>query len=230
MPQLTKKAWLGIAVAAIAVAVLGVTIAGAQSDQAPRGTDPLSPAELDQAADLARGSSGGQESTGADADDIVVLVERREEAKGADPALRRADVWEYSYDDDILTRTLVDLTTGRVVRSQVIPDTQPPLTPDEVDRALTLALEDPAFETLLATRYRQATGRDLLDPATDLRLQAMVFRADANPRAATGDAARCGEHRCAQLLVQTSDDILVNLLPIVDLSEGRLVAQEGFFS
>lgn len=214
---------------AAALTVAGVAIAGAQADGDPRGTDSLSPAELEEATGFAR-SQDATEGAGLDGDDVLLLVERHQEAKDAPEGLRRADVYVYSYGDDVLTRTLVDLTTGQAVESRILPGTQLPLVAEEVDRALTLALKDPAFETLLATRYRQATGRDLVDPATDLRLQAMTFRADSNPAAARGDAARCGQHRCAQLLIQTSDDLLVNLLPIVDLSEGRLVSREGFFS
>lgn len=229
MPQLSPRAWLGAGVVVAALAVAGVAIAGAQADTDPRGTDPLSPAELEEAAGFAR-SQDATEGAGLDGDDVLLLVERHEEDKDAPEGLRRADVYVYSYADDVLTRTLVDLTTGQAVTSQVLADTQLPLVAEEVDRALQLALEDPAFETLLATRFRQATGRDLVDPATDLSVQALVFRAASNPAAARGDAAACGEHRCAQLLIESSDDLLVNLLPIVDLSEGRLVSQEGFFS
>ena len=56
-----------------------------------------------------------------------------------------------------------------------------------------------------------------------------IFRADANP-ATQGAATVCGRHRCAQLLVESTDDLLVDLLPIVDLSTGRVVSRTGFFS
>jgi hypothetical protein len=31
-------------------------------------------------------------------------------------------------------------------------------------------------------------------------------------------------------MLQSSDDYLINLLPVVDLSAGRVVSQTGFFS
>jgi hypothetical protein len=207
---------------------LGVAIAGAQGDETARGTDPLSATELEAAAALARGSNPG-EAAGLGDDDVVLLVERHEEPKDAADGLRRADVFVYSYDDDVLTHNLVDLASDEVLQSRPITGEQLPLVEEEEARALEIALADADFEQLLATRFRQGTGRDLVDPATDLKIDAMVFSAATNPAAARGAAARCGEHRCAQLLIRSSDDLLVNLLPVVDLSADRLVSREGFF-
>ena len=230
MPHLTRRAWLAVGLAIAGLAALSVTIAGAQTDDTPRGTDPLSADELTAAGDLAQGSNPG-EAAGLGDDDVVLLVERHEEAKAdEDEGLRRADVYVYSYDDDVLTWTVVDTATGQVDQSQVVPDTQLPLIQEEEDRALDIALDDPEFARLLATRYRQATGRDLADPATDLEIQPIVFRSDANPRAAAAGAGDCGEHRCAQLMIQSTDDLLVNLLPVIDLSSGEVLTETGFFS
>jgi len=230
VPHLTRRAWLAVGFAIAGLAALSVTIAGAQTDDTPRGTDPLSADELTAAGDLAQGSNPG-EAAGLGDDDVVLLVERHEEAKAdEDEGLRRADVYVYSYDDDVLTWTVVDAATGQVDQSQVVPDTQLPLIQEEEDRALEIALDDPEFAQLLATRYRQATGRDLADPATDLDIQPIVFRSDANPRAAAAGAGDCGEHRCAQLMIQSTDDLLVNLLPVIDLSSGQVLTETGFFS
>jgi hypothetical protein len=216
-----------VAIAGLGAA--GVAIAGAQGDDTPRGTDPLSDTEEQAALDLAQGS-GGAESGGLGDDDVVLRVERHEDEKdeGADSDTRRADVYVYSYDDDTLILTVVDLATGEVDSTEDLTGAQLPLTQDEGAHALELATADPDFEQLLATRYRQATGRDLTDPATELEIDPIIFRADNSP-SVTGPAAACGRHRCAQLMIQTTDDLLVNLLPIVDLSTERLVSQQGFF-
>jgi hypothetical protein len=218
---------VAVLLAVAGLAAVGVTIAGAQGDQTPRGTDPLSETEEQAALDLARGS-GPAESTEVGPDDVVLRVERREQDK-ADGDVRQADVFVYSYDDDKLIVTTVDLASGDVVDTEQLTRTQLPLVPEEADHALELALADSQFQQLLATRFRQATGRDLADPATDLEIQPIIFRADANPTA-TGGARACGRHRCAQLMIQSTDDFLVDLLPIVDLSAERLVSREGFFS
>jgi hypothetical protein len=224
-----RRRWLAVGLGSVVVAGLGVTIAGAQTDDTPRGTDPLSAAEEEVAVGLARGSNPG-ESTGVGDDDVVLLVERHQEEKVVEEdGRRRADVFVYSYDDDVLTWTVVDTATGEVDESTVLPDTQLPLIDSEKEQALEIATADEEFQQLLATRFRQGTGRDLVDPATDLILQPMVFLADSNPVAVQGPATRCGEHRCAQLLIQSSDHFLVNLNPVVDLSTGRLVSRDGFF-
>jgi hypothetical protein len=227
--HLTRRAWLGVGLVVAGIAALGVTIAGAQTDDTARGTDPLSIEETETALGLARGSNPG-EALGLGEDDLVLLIERHEENKDVeDDGLRRADVYVYSYDDDVLTLSIVDVATGEVDRSRVVPNTQLPLIPEESQRAMDLALGDTATRQALATAYRQSTGRDLTDPATDLEVQPIIFRADANP-ATQGAATVCGRHRCAQLLVESTDDLLVDLLPIVDLSTGRVVSRTGFFS
>ncbi len=229
MPHLTRRAWLGVALVVAGIAALGVTIAGAQTDDTARGTDPLSIEETETALGLARGSNPG-ESVGVGEDDVVLLVERHEEDKAAEnDGRRRADVYVYSYDDDVLTLSVVDVVSGEVDQSRAIRNTQLPLVAEEAERAASVAFDDAPLQAELATAYRQATGRDLVDPATDLILRPIVFRADANPDTA-GAATACGRHRCAQLLIQSTDDLLVDLLPIVDLSTGRVVSRTGFFA
>ena len=229
VPHLTKRAWLAVAVAVAGLGAAGIAIAGAQGDETPRGTDALSTEELDAATALARGSNPG-ESTALGADDVVLLVERHEEAKNAPEGTRRADVYVYSYDDDVLTLTVVDLVTGEAESSTVVPNTQLPLVQEEQDRAVQLLTDDPDANQALATAYRQATGRDLADAATDVIVDPIVFRADANPQVATGAARQCGRHRCAQLMLRSSDGLLIDLLPIVDLSAEQVVSESGFFS
>lgn len=229
MPHLTRRAWLVVAVAVAGLAAGGIAIAGAQGDETARGTDPLSTEELDAATALARGSNPG-ESIGLGDDDVVLLVERHEEPKDADEGVRRADVYVYSYDDDVLTLTVVDVATGEAESSTVVPGTQLPLIPEEQDRAVELLAADPEASQALATAYRRATGRDLTDVATEVIVDPIVFRADANPQAATGPARRCGRHRCAQLMLRSSDGLLIDLLPIVDLSTEQVVSESGFFS
>jgi hypothetical protein len=227
--KLNRRAALAVGLGFAGLAALGWTIADAQSDDAPAGTDPLTETEVQAALAEAQGS-GQAESTGLGDDDVVLRVERHEEEKAVeDSAPRRADVYVYSYDDDVLTWQVVNVETGRVDRDEVVPNTQLPLVEEERDRALQLAMDNPEFAQRLATAYRQATGRDLQDPATEVEADPIVFLADSNG-ATTGAARNCGRHRCAQLMLQSSDDFLINLLPVVDLSAGRVVSQTGFFS
>ena len=229
MRKLNRRAALAVGLGFAGLAALGWTIADAQSDDAPTGTDPLTETEVQAALAEAQGS-GHAESTGLGEDDVVLRVERHEEEKAVeDSAPRRADVYVYSYDDDVLTLQVVNVETGRVDRDEVVPNTQLPLVQEEQDRAIELAMDDPEFAQRLATAFRQATGRDLSDVSDDIDVDPIVFRADSN--AATPAGARgCGRHRCAQLMLRSTDDFLINLLPVVDLSAGRLVAETGFSS
>ncbi len=229
MPHLTRRAWLAVGLVVAGLAALGVTIAGAQTDDAVRGTDPLSADETETVLGLARGSNPG-EALGLGDDDLVLLIERHEENKDVEEdGLRRADVYVYSYDDDVLTLSVVDVATGTVARTAVLRDTQLPLVPEEGDRALALALADDGFPPLLATAFRQATGRDLTDPSAELLVQPIVFRGDSVPGSGPA-AAVCGRHRCAQLLIRTTDDLLVEVMPVVDLSSERVISNTGVFS
>ncbi|MBL8774496.1 MAG: hypothetical protein JNK12_01135 [Acidimicrobiales bacterium] len=226
---------IGIAVLALGVAAAGSTFAGAQGDDTRRGTDPLSAEEVRAALDDGGVSpesgapeSAGPESLGANGlpEHLVLLVERHVEDKGADD-LRRADVYEYSYADDTLTVSLVDLADGTVDDTQVVQGTQLPLVEVEAQRALDLLFADPDFRERLDAEHLRATGAPLVDPAAELIVEPIVFLAEAVPTVAQGEAAECGIHRCAQFLIQTDDHVLINLFPLVDLSDGVVLTADG---
>lgn len=157
----------------------------------------------------------------------MLLVERHVEDKGADGQLRRADVYEYSYVDDTLRVSVVDLADGSVDDATSSQGDQLPLVDIEAQRAVDLLLADPEFSTRLAAEYQRVMGMPLDDPATDLDVQPIVFKADAVPTVATGRAAQCGVHRCAQFLIQSTDHALINLFPLVDLSAGAVLTADG---
>lgn len=230
--------FIGVASLAIGVAAIGSTFAGAQGDDTRRGTDPLSADEVTAAI----ADSGAPDSAAAPADAetdaeslganglperLVLLVERHLEAKDADPSLRRADVYEYSYVDDTLTRSVVDLADDTVDEETSVQGTQLPLVEVEEQRALDLLFADDAFSARLTEEYQAATGRPLGDPDRDLDVQPIVFLADAIPTVAQGAAAECGVHRCTQFLLQSTDHVLINLFPLVDLSTGVVLTADG---
>ena len=62
-----------------------------------------------------------------------------------------------------------------------------------------------------------------------MEIQSLIFRADGNP-AVTGGAAACGRHRCAQFMIQTPDNLLVSIFPVIDLSADRVVSRTGDFA
>lgn len=227
---------VGLAGAALAVAAYGSGFAGAQDEAGRLGTDPLSAEEVAAAvegagvpATAAQPESAGPQALGANGlpERLVLLVERHLEDEGADEDLRRADVYEYSYPDDTLTVSVVDLADGSVDETTSGQGDQLPLVDVEAQRAEALLLADPLFAERLAAEYERVMGAPLGDPVTDLDLQPIVFKADAVPTVATGRAAQCGVRRCAQFLIQTTDHALINLFPLVDLSGGVVLTTDG---
>jgi len=214
----------------LGLAAVGSTLAGAQGDDTRRGTDSLSADEVAAAIDDSGAPpEGGAEAQGPNGlpERLVLLVERHIEDKDADATLRRADVYEYDYADDTLTTTLIDLADGEVDEAVTGQGDQLPLVEVEAQRALELLFADEAFAARLADEFQAATGRPLGDPDADLDVQPIVFRADAVPTAASSAAADCGIARCAQFMIQTTDNVLINLLPLVNLSDAVVVSIEG---
>jgi hypothetical protein len=104
---------------------------------------------------------------------------------------------------------------------------QLPLTAGETARANQLVLADPAKQAEIGAQYQAITGAPLTEPEKQLSFSVLIFRADSMPGAHPG-AAECGLHRCAQLLIAAQNDVVVNLLPIVDLSVGAVVSTGQF--
>ena len=140
---------------------------------------------------------------------------------------RRADVYTYAYDSDTLLLAVVNLTSGQVDSFEAAKDVQLPLTKNETDRAFELLMADATLAADIAAEYQTITGEALTQPKTQLKLNALIYRADSMPGANPG-AEACGPHRCAQFLIATQNDVVINLLPIVDLSLGALVSAGPF--
>jgi hypothetical protein len=190
-----------------------------------------------RAADIARAQIDERRSARASAAALpspapeLLKVEREVPVKGAaaDTA-RRARVDVYRYESDTLVTLVVDPATGRVVSTTTSTGVQLPLTANEQATAVLLALEDPAVGPRIAAEYRRVSGgRTLTDPDAQLRVAALVFLADSMPNRPLGNASSCGAQRCAQLLLQTSEDVLMEIMPIVNLSRSTVLDTQPFF-
>jgi hypothetical protein len=161
----------------------------------------------------------------------LLLVERHREPKArsrSDLSPRRADVYVYIYDTDILLHAIINVESGLVDSVETAQNTQLPLTKNEAALATQIALADPKVNAAVQSEYRTITGEALNDPARQLTIRPLIFRADARPDQKLDKAAACGLRRCAQLLMTTHNDFLINLLPIVDLSGRELVNANSF--
>ena len=220
-----------LGLAACVLAVLGAAAAsGAAAQPAPQGRMPLAAAE--RALARAGAELVVKERLGRALDDArfeVVLVERRRagEKQPGRAHPRAADVFVYDYEAGLTRRVGVRLPTGEVDAFEELPGVQLPLSEREVRRAFEIAWADPRVRRRVQDLQRARTGAPFADPS-ELRSTAFVFDVRSNPLGANEAAARCGEHRCAQLLLMTSDHFAVEVIPTVDLSEGVVVQVDGF--
>lgn len=194
------------------------------------GFDPLSGDEQSQARALALQHPEVAQAMEAASRSELLLIERHEETKAVMQSgqwPRRADVFVYVYDSDSLFQVIVNLDTRVIDSVERSQDVQLPLTPGETARAFQLLLADAPVKANIAAQYQAITGQALTRPDRQLKFRALIYRADAQPNANPG-AAACGPHRCAQFLLTTQDDVVINLLPIVDLSLGQLVSAGTF--
>jgi hypothetical protein len=196
------------------------------------GTDPLSDLEIARAQELAiQGRALTTQDSTADRVEIL-LVERHQEPKSTSRQgnwPRRADIYSYNYDTDMLTHVLVNLNTGVVEWTESAQNIQLPLSRYETSVAIRLALTDPATRAAIEAGYQQVMQEPLQDPLSQLKLHALIFRAEAMPDRVTEATRVCGLHRCAKLILSTPTDYLINVLPVVDLSRQQ-VTVVNFFS
>jgi hypothetical protein len=230
-PRRLRLMALAIALGLTFTATLAWAAPGIIQLQTPRtGYDPLSPEEQERARTLAVQRADFANALNAANRSELLLIERHAESKtdmrsGNWP--RRADVYTYLYDSDTLLLAVVNLTSGQVHSVETVKNVQLPLTQNETDRAIQLLLADTTLMSNIAGQYQTITGTTLTQPETQLKLNALIYRADAMPNANPG-AAACGLHRCAQLLLATQNDVVINLLPIVDLSLEAVVSAGPF--
>jgi Cu2+-containing amine oxidase len=194
------------------------------------GFDPLSPKEEAEALQIAVDEVPGlvPDTVEAALTTEELLVERNDDTKAA-PTARVADVYVYDYEQDVLTRTVVDLGTDTVKEVEQLTGVQLPITQDETYEATQILLADAGLADRVAAQYQAATGRPLEDATTQLRVQALVFDASTMPDRVNEAGKRCGVQRCAQLLLMTDDYAVIDLLPIINLSERTIVSGNAFF-
>lgn len=229
-PHPGNRLWVLAAVAAALIVPAALLLPG-QSDQtgsaqaARTGYDPLSEAEASRAEAIALADDQVQAALAGSARTVVLVVERHQEDKsvyaaGAWP--RRADALVYDYAQDQLVHAVVSLDSGQVDEVIAAVRVQPPLTPAEGRQALDIALADPATDGRIRAAWAEATGGAPFD-GDALEPHPWVFRFDSVPDGTFPGTEECGLHRCAQLMLATQDGLLLDVLPIVDLSAEQVV-------
>ncbi|MBQ0985769.1 Tat pathway signal sequence domain protein [Streptomyces sp. F63] len=204
--------------------------AGVAGEEAPAGArgvgrDGLTPDELKRVERLAVTPglrSGSEDVEGGRGPEILStdLAELRpSEVDDAAPP-RRAEVSFYDYRDDRLVLRTVNLSTGKVEKTETREGEQPPPTRAEAAEAVRLLLGDP-LGAGLKQDYKAATGRALTEPE-QLSATAMIYRVDEENAGAAGVRA-CGEHRCVRLFTKVMGGPWIDVRHLViDLSAGTV--------
>ena len=194
--------------------------------------DPLSQDEIARISAMSIESSVAARASGSSSSSIannsqeILLIERHQE-KGAPEGQRRADIFIYDYKNNQLIESLVDLNTSEVISSVRKQGVQLPLTQKELTRAKQIVFDDEDERHILEDEYRRITSRTLTDTA-ELNIKAFTFTADSLPNRINEASKLCGVHRCAQLMLYTDENIVFEISPIVNLSEGVVTQRIGF--
>ncbi|MFJ9590069.1 Tat pathway signal sequence domain protein [Streptomyces acidicola] len=182
----------------------------------------MTEAEVDRARSLALGGNsmpGARSVTGRpgpeylDADLADSAVPTRGE-------VRRAEVLFYDYGSDKLVKRTVNLTAGKVERTDTAAGVQPPPSPEETDRAAGLLIKS-ALGAGLREDFKAATRGTELTSASQLTLQGISY----NTAVQSGPAALadCGTHRCVRLFTQVKGGPWIDTTNLViDLSDSTV--------
>jgi Cu2+-containing amine oxidase len=151
----------------------------------------------------------------------LLLVERRFSEKGVQSpnTVRMADVYSYNYNTDTLNYTIINIDSGQVLQSEEKQGVQLPLTENEISRSINIASENQLLHTSLEKEYLNITGQ-ALQSFDQLIVKAFIFLAKSMPGQVNAETKLCGLHRCARLVMHTSERIALETAPIIDLSSG----------
>ncbi len=155
----------------------------------------------------------------------LLLIERRLSDKTSQ-GKRLADVYTYNYQTDTLTHSIINLQNKKVLRSEDVQHVQLPLTADEVSRSRKIASNDSKLRGYLEKEFTAITGKPL-QSLDQLEVKAFVFLAKSMPGQVNQAAKACGIHRCARLVMHTTDRIALETAPVIDLSTGSVAQNKA---
>lgn len=183
------------------------------------GRGPLTKADVDRARDIALGPApwrkartvegkGGPEYLDTDLAD---------EAEPQENGTRRVEVYFYDYGDDTLVKKTVNLTTGKVERTDSATGTQLPPSVDETTKAAELLIKSPLGEGLRKD-FKAAANGTALTGSSQLRLRGITY--STAEQSGPASLAKCGKHRCVRLFTQVKNGPWIDTTNlVVDLSD-----------
>lgn len=186
--------------------------AHAQTPQrGPLKFDALTAEERELATRLAEADPRGKRLRGTGRQ-LLISVELAT-PKTTDESSRHAEVLYYRYDRDQGVLTLVNLQQRTVQEIVTIDGSSVPLSNEEVNQALNIALQNRTLTNLLGPNYEQYRVR------TQTAREGEPNSVEALRILATSRRDRCYRHRCVSLLFRQGDTFLTGTSVIVDLTE-----------
>ena len=185
--------------------------AHAQTPQrGPLKFDPLTPEEREVATRLAEADPRVKRLRGTGRQ-LLISVELAS-PKGTEESSRHAEVLYYRYDRNQGVLTLVNLQQRTVQETVAVDGNAVPLSNEEVNQALNIALQNRTLINLLGPNYEQYRVR------TQSAREGEPNSVEALRILATSRSDRCYRHRCVSLLFRQGDTFLTGTSVIVDLT------------
>lgn len=182
--------------------------------------DPLTPEERELAVRLAEADDRVKKLRGQGRQNLILVELATPKTDQSDENSRHAEVLYYRYEGNQGILVLVDLRQRAVQQALAINGDSVPLVAEEVNQALSLALQNRTLINLLGPNYQQY--RIATENAPDRepnRVEALrLFTSSPNDP--------CYRHRCVSLLFRQGDTFLTGTEVIVDLTNQNVRVEQ----
>lgn len=186
-------------------------IAHGQSSR-PQKFDPLTAEERELAIQLAEADPQVKRLRGGGRQILASVELATPKTDKDDNYTRHAEVLYYRYEGNRGILALVDLQGRRIAQSAQIAGDAVPLTTQEVNQAVGIALQNRTLTNLLGSDYeRYRASAQNLAPGQPNQVEALRLLS-SSPR------DPCYQHRCLSLLFRQGDSFLTGTSVIVDLT------------
>lgn len=197
----------------------------AQTPRAPLPLDPLTPAEVERAEQIATGNPRVREVAGPNLRPVVTSFIAPKRGAQSEPDGRFAEVVVHNETEGGGARVLVDLGAGAVVDVVRLTERYVPIGPNDIERAASLALESPAVHRLLGGAETARTFRVARGAAT--RATREENRIEGVPTRSPDPDDPCSRNRCVTLFFRSRNRYIAMNRVTVDLTARRVYVREG---
>ena len=182
--------------------------------------DPLTPEERELAVRLAEADERVKKLRGQGRQNLILVEVATPKTDQNDENSRHAEVLYYRYEGNQGILVLVDLRQRAVQQALAINGDSVPLVAEEVNQALSLALQNRTLINLLGPNYQQYRI------ATENAPEREPNRVEALRLFTSSPNDPCYRHRCVSLLFRQGDTFLTGTEVIVDLTNQNVRVEQ----